>query len=52
MSTKFKELEDKINMEATKVDQLEKSLQDAKIDLETDATMLKRHKEVLENEKK
>jgi hypothetical protein len=52
MSTKFKELEDKINMEADKVDQLEKNLKDAKIDLETDTTMLKRHKEVLENEKK
>ena len=39
-------------MEATKVDNLEQNLKDAKIDLETDKTMLVRHREVLENEKK
>jgi len=52
MSSKFKELEDKISMEANRVDKLEQNLKDAKIDLETDTTMLQRHKEVLENEKK
>lgn len=51
MSSKFKELEDKISMEANKVQNLEKNLQTAKIDLETDQTMLVRHREVLENEK-
>jgi len=52
MQSKFKSLEDKINMETTKVKELEVSLNTAKIDLETDKTMLKRHQEVLENEKK
>ena len=43
---------EEINMETTKVKDLENSLKTAKIDLETDKTMLKRHQEVLENEKK
>ena len=40
MQSKFKALEDKINMETTKVKDLEVSLKTAKIDLETDKTML------------
>jgi hypothetical protein len=52
MQSKFKSLEDKINTETSKVLELEGSLKTAKIDLETDKTMLQRHQEVLENEKK
>lgn len=52
MQSKFKSLEDKIDLETNKVKDLEVSLKTAKIDLETDKTMLKRHQEVLENEKK
>ena len=40
MQSKFKALEDKINMETNKVKDLEVSLKTAKIDLETDKTML------------
>ena len=52
MQSKFKSLEDKINTETSKVLELKGSLKTAKIDLETDKTMLQRHQEVLENEKK
>jgi hypothetical protein len=52
MTSKFKELEDRIKAESQTVDHLQSSLQQAKIELETDQTMLMSNKQFLEKEKK
>ena len=51
MTSKFKELEDRIKSESQTVDHLQSSLQQAKIELETDQTMLVSNREFLEKEK-
>lgn len=51
MTSKFKELEDRIKAESNTVDHLQSSLQQAKIELETDQTMLVSNKKFLEKEK-
>ena len=51
MTSKFKELEDRIQSESKTVDNLQSSLQQAKIELETDQTMLVSNRKFLEKEK-
>ena len=51
MTSKFKELEDRIKAESDTVNHLQTSLQKAKIELETDQTMLMSNRKFLEKEK-
>jgi len=51
MTSKFKELEDRIAQESAQVNNLQKSLQKAQIELETDQTMLQSNRKFLEKEK-
>ena len=51
MTSKFKELEDRIKSESQTVNHLQSDLQQAKIELETDETMLMSNRKFLEKEK-